>query len=235
MANPYVDASAQQAQQFYNTLQQQQQLAFSQDQNALNAVSSMWAPVLQSGVIPYGYSPGLDNLLKANVIQTGTTATANATNAAALQQKQESGGANVLPTGANAQINAEIQAQGQQKIAQGLQQEKISGYQQGIENLEGATNAELGIAKFEDPTGEASAALGANKAEEEAGAEMWKENQSGGFGAILGDVTGAIGAGVGAATGIGDVGAMFSGAAGTAGPGAGAQESDWWNNGNPIS
>jgi len=209
MANPYVKSAAQSAQNFYNTLAQQQQTEFAGQQNALNAINNMWSGVISTGAIPYGYSPQLDNLLQSNVINTGTQAGANAANAAALQQKQAAGGANVLPTGANAQINALIGSQTQQNIASGLRQEKIAGYQQGLSNLEGATNAELGVAKTEAPTEGANAALGANKAEEEAGAEIFKEAQATGPLAIASSIIGDVANGAKAITGIGDVASMF--------------------------
>jgi hypothetical protein len=192
MANPVVKSVADEGLNFYNTLVGQQQQEFGENQTALTALSKAWAPVLTSGAVPYGYSPALDSLLQANVIQTGTQAESNATNAAAMQEKQESGGANVLPTGANAQINADILATGQQKIASGLQQEKIAGYQQGLSNLEGGTKAELGIADATNPAEAAKATEGAGSMAEEAGAEEFKENQETGPMAQFSNITGGL-------------------------------------------
>jgi hypothetical protein len=177
MANPTVINTADQASQFFDTLQGQQQQAFSGNQAALQAVSSAWAPVLQTGAVPYGYSSGLDSLLQSNIIQQGGAATANAENAAALQEKQAAGGANVLPTGAQAQINADIAATGAQKTAQSLAQEKEAGYQQGLSNLEGGTQAELGVASGEDETGLGSNATSAGALALNAGQAQWQENQ----------------------------------------------------------
>lgn len=211
--NSTVTQTAKQASQFFDTLQAQQQIAFQGNQAALGAISKAWAPVLSSGVVPYGYSSGLDNLLKANVIDTGAQGTTNAMNAEALRQKQESGGANVLPTGANAQIDATIQALGQQKTAAGLQAEKIAGYDQGLKNLEGGTQAELGVASAENETGLASGANSAGDLALNAGTEEFKEAQQPGlFHQIMGainDGAQAIGSVAGAVTGIGDIGASF--------------------------
>jgi hypothetical protein len=211
MSNLVVKDVADQGLSFFDALQQQQAQEFGSSQAALNAVNSMWAPIMAGGAIPYGYSPGLDQLLQANVLQTGAQATSNAENAAALQQKQASGGANVLPTGADAAINAEIGAIGQQKTASGLQNEKIAGYEQGVTNLEDATKAELGVAGAENPVGGANATEGVGALAEKAGNDEFTENQTSSFGSIMGD----IGKGVGLA---GEVGGM---AAGFMGPAAG--------------
>jgi len=211
MANPTVIDVAQQAPQFFDTLQAQQQQAFQGNQAALNAVSQAWAPVLQTGAVPYGFSAGLDNLLQSNVISTGTTAEVNAANAAALQQRQLAGGApGAAPAGAQAQINADIAATGQQQIAKGLQAEKIAGYQQGVTNLEAGTRAELGIAGAEEAPQLGQAATGAGGLALSAGEAQFNENQISSpmniAKGVIGDVTSAAGA----ITGIGDVGSMFS-------------------------
>lgn len=205
MSNATVNATASEGLQFYNTLMQQQQQAFGENQAALNAVTKAWAPVLTSGQVPYGYSPQLDSLLQANAINTGTQAESNATNAAALQEKQASGGANVGPTGSDEAINAQILATGQQKIAQGLQNEKIAGYEQGTSNLEGGTKAELGVADAANASGTANAATGAGKAAEEAGAEEFKENQE----------TGGLAQFEGISSGLANLGKAASGFAGS--------------------
>lgn len=140
--------------------------------------------------------------MQANVIQTAGQATTNATNAEALRQKQESGGANVLPTGANEALNAEILAKGQQSEATGLQQEKVAGYEQGVKNLEGGTQAELGIADATNPAKSAEAALGAGSLAETAGAEQFKENQETGPMAIFSGITGGLKNLAGAAEGF---------------------------------
>lgn len=143
----------------------------------MQTISNAWAPVLQSGAVPFGYSAGLDQLLQSNAIQQGSAATANATNAAALQEKQASGGANVLPTGASAQIGADIAATGAQKTAQNLTGIQEAGYQQGLSNLEGGTQAELGVAGGENETGLAEAATGSGALALNAGQAQFQENQ----------------------------------------------------------
>jgi hypothetical protein len=193
MANPTVIDVAQQGQEFFSQLQNEQQTMWGQNQTALNTLSKAWAPVLQSGVVPYGYSPGLDSLLQANVLQTSGQATANAENAAALQEKQAAGGANVAPTGGNEAINAEILAKGQQSAATGLQNEKIAGYKQGLANLEGGTQAEEGILEDTNPEKAAEAATGAGGLALSAGAEQFKENQETGPLAIASSITGDLG------------------------------------------
>lgn len=193
MANPVVMQIANEGLDFFNQLRAQQQTTWGNNQAALQAINKAWGPVLASGAVPYGYSAGLDSLLQANVLQTSGTATANAENAAALQAKQASGGANVSPTGSQEAINAEILAKGQQSAATGLQQEKIAGYEQGLKNLEGGTEAENDVLNATNPERAASAATSQGGLAEAAGAEQFKENQETGPLAIASSITGDIG------------------------------------------
>jgi len=161
--------------------------------------------------VPYGFSPQLDSLLKANVIQTGTEGISNAVASQQLREQQAGGGAMVLPTGAGEQLRAQIEATGQQGIARGLQQEKIAGYEQGLKTLEGGTQAELGIAGAWNPAARAEAATQAGGLALQAGEERFKEKQSGGILSDIGAVADVAGKVAGAVTGVGDVGAMFKG------------------------
>lgn len=236
MANPVVKAIAAQGLQFYDTLVGQQKLAFGENQDALNLLSKAWAPVLTSGAVPYGFSPQLDQLLQANVMDTGAQAEKNAIDATALRQQQETGGANVMPTGAQEQINASILATGQQKIAEGLQKEKLAGYAQGLENLEGGTKAELGIADATNPTRAGEAAVAAGNMAEKAGSDQFQENLATGPMAIASGVIGDISKGASAIESIGNVGSMFSNSmSGGGAPSPAAQADAWYNGGDPIS
>lgn len=216
MANPNVIQTSNNALNFMNELQGQQNTAFQGNQNALNAVSQAWAPVMQSGQIPYGYSPGLDSLLRSNIIQQGATATTNAENAAQLQERQASGGA-MGPTGASQAINAEIGAQGQQSTAQALAQEREAGYNQGVQNLQSGTQAELGVASGENETGLAGASTGAGNLALNSATAQWQENQSTGPLATIGKVLGDVSGGIGAVTGLSNVAALFNPNGGSSG------------------
>lgn len=209
MPNKDVMATADSATQFFDTLQAQQQQAFGGNQAALSIVSNAWAPVAQSGAIPYGYSPGLDALLKSNIIDTGAAATANAQNAADLRLKQESGGASVLPSATQEALKDNIAATGQQATAKNLAAEKEAGYQQGVTNLKDLTSSELGIASGEDETGLGSNANSAGGLALNAGKEVFNEAQATGPLAMAGSIIGDIGGAVGDITGIGDVASMF--------------------------
>jgi|SRR5215831_1576226 len=198
MANPTVISVAQGGGQFFDTLMAQQQQAFGGNQAALQSLQSAWQPVLQTGAVPYGYSKGLDQLLSSKAIQEGAAATANAQSAAELKAKQESGGANVLPTGAQEQIRADIAAKGAQSTAQALTGIKEAGFKQGLSNLEGATQAELGIAGGENETGLAEGATGAGALALNAGQAQWQENQASSPLSLTKGILGAIGQGASA-------------------------------------
>ena len=218
MANAFLQPTAQSALNFMSELQGQQTAAFSGNQAALSSLSSAWAPVLQTGAVPYGYSPGLDSMLKSNIINQGAQATTNAQNAAQLQERQASGGApGAAPAGAQEAVNAEIQARGQQSTATNLGNEEIAGYQQGLSNLQGATGAELGIASGENETGLAGASTGAGGLGVNAAEAEWQENQTSSPAAILGD----IGTGLKDVTALGNVAAMFNPNSSSGGSGGG--------------
>jgi hypothetical protein len=188
MPNPNVKQVSNSALNFMNTLQGEQSTAFAGNQAALQSLQSAWSPILAGGAIPAGYSPGLDSLLQTQIRNNGAQGTANAENAASLQEKQAGGGNNALPTGADAAVNAQIEATGQQSTAKNLQAEKTADYAQGVTNLEGATNAELGIAGNENETGLAGGANAAGGLSSAAGQAEWQENQTSSAAAILGDI-----------------------------------------------
>ena len=189
MGNPVVKQTATSALNFMTGLQNEAETAFSGNQAALDSISSAWGNVLAGGAIPSGFSPTLDKLLQSQIVNQGAVSTANATNAAALQQKQQSGGANVLPTGASQAIDAQIASAGRASTNANLTNEKIADEQQGLTNLEGATNAELGVASGENEVGLSGAATGSGALASNAGNTEFQENQqTGGPGAILGNI-----------------------------------------------
>lgn len=175
---------------FTSTLMGEQNAAWGTNQAASQMLMAAWSPVLQSGQIPYGYSPALDTALRTGIVNQGTQATANAVNAQLLREQQESGGAQVLPTGANEQVEAVTEAVGQQKTAEALTQEREAGFNQGITNLEGATKGIAGAAELESPTGIASAASSAGGELNAAATEQYNQNQNSLLKQVLG---GAIG------------------------------------------
>jgi len=184
---------------FMDTLQGQQNTAFAGNQAALDAVSGAWGPVLAGGAIPEGYSPGLDKLLQSQIVSNSAAGTANAQDAAALQEKQAGGGNNVLPSGSDAAVSAEINAKGAASENSELQAEKTADFEQGTKNLEAGSQAELGVASGENETGLASASTGAGQLGESAATAQWQEDQTSSPAAILGDIGSAAG----------DAGAIF--------------------------
>ena len=178
MANPTVSSIATSAgQNFFPTMFAQSQQALQGQQAALQEVSNAWNPVLQTGAVPFGFSPQLDSLLISQGINTSAGATTNAENAAALRATQASGGANVAPTGAQAATEATIGAVGQQGAAANTQATQLAGFQQGVQNLEGGTQAELGVASGEQVPQLEEAATGEGALGLNAGQAQFAENQ----------------------------------------------------------
>jgi len=192
MANPGVVEAAQSGLNFMNTLQAQQNQAFQGNQTALNAVQNAWGNILAGGAIPPGYSAGLDAMLKTNISNNAAQGDVNAKNAAMLQQRQASGGA-AAPAGANAAVNAEIDASSNASKNANLTAEQTANYQQGVTNLEAATQGELGVATGENEVGLAGASTGAGQLGLAGSQATWQENQTSSPAAILGDIGQAAG------------------------------------------
>jgi hypothetical protein len=178
-------------------------------QEAAQAQVNQAASAFMSGNIPFGYSPALDQLLQANVMQTGSQGISNAINALQLQLKQQSGGASTAPSGASAALEAQVEATGQQGIAQGLQAEKIAGYQQGAANLKAGMEGELGVAESANPNAAANASTGVSQAAASSAEQMFQEQQATGPLAVAGKIIGDVSEGIGDVVGIGDIGSMF--------------------------
>jgi hypothetical protein len=207
MSQTGISETKQSALNFMNTLQSQQNTAFQGNQAALDAVSGAWTNILNGGAIPAGYSAGLDQMLQSNIRNNAATSTANAVDAAELQQRQASGGApGAAPAGADQAIRTQIADAGQASENANLTAEKTADYQQGVANLEGATQGELGVATGENEVGLAGAATGSGQLGLSAAQAQWQENQTSSPAAILGD----IGTGVGDLAGVASDAAMFN-------------------------
>lgn len=200
--DPIVKATAKDSLQFFGLLQAEQQSAFGKSQAALDAVAKAWAPVIASGQIPYGFSPGMDSLLKANIVDLGAAATTNAMAAQQLRDMQQSGGTAVLPAGASAQLEAVTRVAGMESTAQQLRQEKLAGYQAGLQALTAGTEAELGVARGEEATGLAGEATRAGQQALAAGEAEFKESQSTGILSRIGQVAGVAGGIIGDVTSL---------------------------------
>lgn len=146
---------------FLQQMTTEQETQYATQQPLLAQVQQTWAPILAAGPNQEGYSEAENNAQRAEIQNQGTAAQANATDAEALREKQQSGGANVLPSGASDQINADINILGGQKTAQGLEAETAANYAQGRQNFENATTAESGVAGLQNPIGYAGATTNA--------------------------------------------------------------------------
>lgn len=203
-----VNQVGQEATNWMGGLMQKFQQTYGEQQDVVNQMMPTLGNIL-AGNLNYGYSPQLDSLLQANVLQTGATATANALNAARLSAQQESGGAATGPQGADLAREALVQAVGQQKTAEGLQAEKRAGYGAGLTEAEAGLQAGNELARTLDPTALAGQATEAGKLKLSAGEEQFKEQQATSPLAIAGQVIGDIGKVEGDITGMGDIGSMF--------------------------
>lgn len=155
MSGSGVDPSTAAAQksdaQFQQTMANEQQTQFANEQDAQNQLKTAWDPIIKGGEYQQGFSTGENANLVSGIENTGATATTNTENAALLREQQASGGAQTMPTGASAAINAQVAETGAQKTAEQLNQEQEQNYATGRENFLNATKGEATIASLADP------------------------------------------------------------------------------------
>lgn len=191
----------------FSNLQNEQQIMFGTDQDALNTVNNAMTPIVNGGAYQYGFSTAEDQNLQNEITNAGAMATANSVAAQQLRNQQMSGGASVMPTGAQEALEGAQRELGAQQTATNLAQEKEAGYQTGRQNFFNAAQNEEQVASLSNPTGFANAAtgagnleLGANKQVDTANANSLTSKLLGG--AIGGVVGGALGGPAGAAKGF---------------------------------
>lgn len=175
---------------FYKTMVGQQESQFANQTDLLNTIRGVWTPILQAGPSQEGFSPAMDQALKAQITDQTAAATANAINAQELREKQETGGAPVLPSGAQAQLEEQAKVLGQQAKAAGIQKETVENYATGRQNFLAAQNALSGTAELMNPVAYSGEAVAGGKSAFDAANAVSQANQAGSFGNIVGGIVG---------------------------------------------
>lgn len=186
-------ALAKEEKQFMETLQNEQDTQFTNEQEAQNEIQNAWSPIIKGGAYQYGFSTAEDQNLISQIESGGATATENAVSAQQLREQQMSGGADVLPSGTQSAIEATQRELGAQATATNLLKEKELGYQTGRERFSEATGAEKDVASLANPTGYAGAAVEAGNAAEGAQQQVDKMNANSFTSKLLGGLTGGLG------------------------------------------
>ena len=174
---------------FYNTLTQEYQQTFGQNQAILSSLTKAFQPILQAGINQEGFSAGE----KQNLESQATTGTgqnySKAAQALALQQGAAGGGTQFVPTGAKMQQQQQLAtsaANEESNLQSGIE---AADYAQGRQNYLEAANALGGVAAQYNPTGYANAATGAGSAAAETANQISQASNS-----WMNVVSGALGA-----------------------------------------
>lgn len=192
MGGPSAEAKANETAQtnFYNSVVQQQQETFSQQQALLDSIKAVTEPILALGPNQYGFTPDEDALLRNQITEGGAKALSDSVNATRLSTQQASGGAPILPTGAGEQAEETARVLSAQSTSQALANEKLAGYQQGGQLYSQALSALSGVAQMQSPTSFTSAATGAG--DQASSAIKLKDSENSSIlSSVLGGVMGA--------------------------------------------
>lgn len=178
---------------FTNTLMQDYQTTFGQNQAILGTLTKSLNPIIAAGPNQKGFSAGEENTLNSQSLQGTGQAYANASKALKEQQAATGGGNVYLPSGVQSQQQAElasVAANTESNQLLGIQQ---ANYQQGYNMYESALGQLGGVAGMYNPTGYAGAANSAAAgADTEANAVQQADQQ--GWNNVTGLISGGLGA-----------------------------------------
>jgi hypothetical protein len=185
---------SQEEQDFYQSLTNEQNTQFQNEQQAQQEIQKMNAPIVSGGAYQYGFSTAEDQQLQKNIEEAGATATENTVAAEQLRQQQATGGApGAMPTGAQTALESQVRETGAQATAAQLGQEKELGYQTGRELYQQAVQTEENVAQLASPTSYAGAATSAGAGAQQAISTVDTENAQSSTAKMLGGLLGGAG------------------------------------------
>lgn len=204
---------------FYNTMVQNYNQVYGEQQSVLNAVTTSLAPIIAAGINQEGFSAAE----KTSLMTSATEGVARGYQQAqqALNAKQAAAGgtaATNIQSGATQQVSEELASEAVQTQASEEQQITQADYAQGRQNYLAAVQAEEGAAGLLNATGVSGAATSAGSAEGTTANQIAQANNS-----VWTSVIGALGGVAGAA--MGNPAGLLS--MGRGGGGGGGATPDW--------
>jgi hypothetical protein len=185
---------ADQQQQFYTNAIQQQQEAWGDDQEILNAMKSIYGPIFAQGPSQEGYSPEEKASMNTSVIEGTAQNYAKASEAVGEQLAAQGGGNVYIPSGGAEQLKAQVTQSAAEEMSREQQQIVQGDYQQGYNQWLAAAQGMGNVAELYNPLGYSSAATNAGGAAGTTANQIAQENNSW-LNAALG-AAGAIGGGI---------------------------------------
>jgi hypothetical protein len=163
---------------FYNTLMQENQSAFANNQEILGALNKSLTPILNAGINQQGFSGGeLANLNSQAITGTGQNY-AKAAQALGVQQGAAGGGTAYIPSGAKTQTQEELATSAAAETS-GLESNiQAANYATGRQNYLAAAEGLGGVAAQYNPTGYANSTTGAGSAAGTTENEITQANNS---------------------------------------------------------
>jgi hypothetical protein len=220
-ASSQQSALANSQQQFYQTLTNDYNTQFANQNAILGTLSSALNPIIAAGPNQMGYNQAELNTLNSQAVQGTGNQYANAAKALGQQQAAQGGGNSYLPTGAQAAQQAGLISSAANQASNQLLGIKQAGYQQGYNQYQSAVGQLGGVAGMYNPTGYAGQASGAGNSAFNAATQVQQMNNAaspwnlvggilgGAASAFTGGLTGTLGSQLGANLG-GNTGIMES-------------------------
>ena len=178
---------------FYQTLTNEYQTTFGENQSILKSLTASFSPILQAGINQKGFSDAELTALNSQAVTGTGQAYKQAQTAVGDKLAAEGGGNTYIPSGAKTQVQEELASSAAQNIGNqelGIQE---NDYATGRQNYLEAAGILGGVASQYNPTGYAGAATNAGSAAETTANQINQENNSW-VNAVVGGVTGLAGA-----------------------------------------
>jgi hypothetical protein len=189
--------------QMYQTLSNNYNTTFPQQQEITGALTKAFTPIVQAGIDQEGFTPSEKNALETQNVENVGTNYAQAQKAAADILAGRGGGNTFLPSGVATNILAQNTNAAAQLRSQTQNQNTLADYAQGRQNFLSAASALAGNAGIINPLGYASASTNAGNSAFNSASTMATQSNS-----IWNAAIGALG-GIGGAA-MGNIGGLTS-------------------------
>lgn len=164
--------------QFYEQAMQEQSAAYSEDQEILNQMKSIYTPILQAGPNQKGFSQEEDNTLNATAVEGTAENYEQAAKAVGEQTAAEGGGDTPITSGGNTELKAQTAAASAQQESSEENQIEEADYSQGYNEWQNAATGLATVAGQLNPTAYENAATSAGSATSTTANEIAQENNS---------------------------------------------------------
>jgi hypothetical protein len=184
---------------FYNTMTQDYNTTFGENQAIMSTLTTALNPIVAAGPNQMGFNSAELNNLNSTALQGTGQTYANASKALKEQQASSGGGNSYLPSGVQSQQQQSLATSAANQESNQLLGIQQAGYQQGYNMYNSAMGGLAGVAGMESPTAYSSAATGAaGAANTEANAvtqanDAWAQNLSGLASGAMGGAGAALG------------------------------------------